>query len=457
MKRNLLFSILLTAISNQVLANGFDQNYEAYVGDLNNDGSPDIYIRQKPKILIISGDINTPLVLSPEIEPFAVLSNSNSTFTVDASPGNVELAQLEKANLTLRLGDFNLDGLVDIQLQGLALDLPGALDQIIYASSANAVTTGTAKAIDSQFQSFFGEVNAWMEDYFYYENTALQNGWYEVIEGATYSAWWNAAYLQAWGFSLNSNGQLLVEETDDPYDSAEAPNGCFWVPCRFQNGQWQLYVTAQELELEIDYSNFNQDAVQYREVMGPAMDQGVIVAGTQEAQVIEDILEGVLGTSVMGDVLTSVGAVLGIESNIPSGSLGEYRLGSLIGGTGYCEAPLPAGVLGFTASGPACAAGVILEPTPISEAVCICYAVYRIYKLGRAIFDVSEAANDDDFSEGDDCDQVYLELTEHRDAVNELFIAGSIDLAKYNELIAAHNDAVRAFEEVCYEAPELYL
>ena len=457
MRRLLLCAMLLSMFAAQAKAQGFDKNYEAYIGDINGDGYSDIYIRQKPKLVIIAGDINIPIVLPPEIDAFAVLGSSPGTFSIDTNPGNPGLSTLQPASFELALGDFNLDGFVDLHLKGLALDIPGSFDQIVYADRTTGSVSTDIKAVDNEFQSFFTEVNAWMQDTFYYENTALQNGWYVVIDYGIVETWWNAAYLGFWGFTLNSNGQTLVEITDDPFDSTDPPNGCTWVQCRFQNGQWQLFVTVRDLEIIFDYSNFNQDAVQYRGIMVPAMDQGEIVAGTTAAQTIETILEGVLGTSVMGDVLTNPGTSLDIEDNVPAGSLDEYRLGALVGSTGYCPAPLEAGDLGLTLSGPACVAGIVLEPTPASEIACICYYTYRIYKFAKAVFDVTDAANDDEFDPGGDCQKLYQELEKQKAMINGAFISGNIGLAKYNEWIARHNLSVADFEAYCYPAPELYL
>lgn len=63
-----------------------------------------------------------------------------------------------------------------------------------------------------------------------------------------------------------------------------------------------------------------------------------------------------------------------------------------------------------------------------------------------------EAANDDN-----DCETWRELLQEQKANANQLFIAGALTLAEYNQIVDTHNQSVELFEELCGSAPELYL
>lgn len=48
-------------------------------------------------------------------------------------------------------------------------------------------------------------------------------------------------------------------------------------------------------------------------------------------------------------------------------------------------------------------------------------------------------------------------LQEQKANANQLFIAGALTLAEYNQIVDTHNQSVELFEELCGSAPELYL
>lgn len=115
-----------------------------------------------------------------------------------------------------------------------------------------------------------------------------------------------------------------------------------------------------------------------------------------------------------------------------------------------CESE-DAASLSMSFSGVACAAGVILEPSPISEITCVCYYIYRAGRILTEVFG-DEAANDDN-----DCDTWRDLLQNQKNSANRLFLAGELTLAEYNQIVDSHNQSVELFEELCGAAPDLYL
>lgn len=312
---SLLVSLLL---SNCAIAEGFDENYEVRVGDHNNDGIQDLYVRQKPQIVILHGEISIPIVLPTPVDDFILENKGNGTFDIIGDLSSSEKAVLEnwpEATIQIFAGDFNLDGFFDLNLRNLSLVIPGAPDQIVFSNTVANTTPISVRAIDSEFQAYFDEVYEWVLDEFYLERKALANEWYSVEVGRTYTAWWYADYLRFWGFTLTSNGQTLVLPDEDPYDPSSPPNGCTWVSCQYDSLQevWTLWVTAEERKLVYDYSHFNQDARNTVSLLDPILLDQEDKAGVSDILQIETILSSVLQATVIfpspGQIVSAPGAI----------------------------------------------------------------------------------------------------------------------------------------------------
>lgn len=68
------------------------ENYDIYIGDLNSDGAADYYFHQKPLVLILHGDIATP-ILVPQTGHFAVYRSADSY----SDPQLISLSEAEIA------------------------------------------------------------------------------------------------------------------------------------------------------------------------------------------------------------------------------------------------------------------------------------------------------------------------------------------------------------------------
>lgn len=150
MKVKFLLVCVLVVISSSALSDGFDENYEVFLGDINGDGLVDLYVRQKPQILILHGDIATPILLPAPVQEFVLQQTSDQEFVLltNLSPSQLqEVRQWPQANIQVTATDLDSDGFADLLLQGVASVIVGAFDQRVYSSNieGGAPTTVVAK------------------------------------------------------------------------------------------------------------------------------------------------------------------------------------------------------------------------------------------------------------------------------------------------------------------------
>ena len=330
--------ILLFGISSASLADGFDNRYEVRYGDFNGDGQmDDLFVRQQPRIILIHGDVSTPILIRGDVEAFVLRHNGNGTFTLVtglSSSQRTTFSGWPQADVVHTLGDLNADGVTDLVIKGIS-ELPGlvgAADQIVFADPDNRKAPPVhLRAIDADFRQFFEDVYGNLRNRDYYFQTAVENGWYNIEEGPTYTAFWAIDYLIFYGFCW-SNCTILASDTtyDDVYDPNATPDLCSQFDCQWNPiaGRWHAYVTAQELELVIEYGNFNQSALGLTDTFDNVIQNGSIECGSADAIQIGAVLEAVLGTDFMGGVLAGCD-VLESEADYDPLALGRIRLGAL--------------------------------------------------------------------------------------------------------------------------------
>lgn len=324
-------ALLFLAAAPCAFADGFDAQYKITQGDFDADGDLDFYVVERPKFVLIDFDIAIPVPRPPRVAPFVLLQGANKTFSVQPTLSGLNLTSAQPSPVKFRAIDVNLDGHPDAVLTKLASAVAGADDQVVFAGATPGVrnTPAGVRAIDASFKSFFTQVQGWFQNPSYFEITAFNNGWYQIIEGDEYLSWWDASYLGFWGFELNGN--RLITEADRPYDGTVTPASCSWgtITCRFYGGQWQLHVIVRERTLNIDYSHFNSNARSFAQQLGSSVDNDDLVAGTTAAGQVGTILTNVLGTQFMRNVLSSSQARLDHEQGFPQEWLGDYRLGAV--------------------------------------------------------------------------------------------------------------------------------
>lgn len=103
-----LFVTIFFALSPFVLAEKIsNQNYDIYVGDLNNDTFPDFYFHGKSFFIILHGDISIPIEIRAP-ENFAFITNGTSYQGQLKSFTNTELT-LKVANSSIKRAQENID------------------------------------------------------------------------------------------------------------------------------------------------------------------------------------------------------------------------------------------------------------------------------------------------------------------------------------------------------------
>lgn len=329
---HVVFLLLLTLVwGSRVWAFGFDAKYEVYSGDLDQDGDQDIYVKERvPVVLIPLDDLSIPIARPPKVQTFALLQGPGGSVSLSSITANLLLGQAQRTSSVEVIPlDVNLDGNLDGIVKGLGNVIPGAIDQVVFATSGAGVRNepNGLKALDAATKSFISQVAGWSRNNSYFELTALQNGWYTRQESQPFAAWWRADYLGFWGFQVG--GQNLVQNNEDPYVRSRVPASCNWgnIPCRFNGLVWEIWVRAVEITITYDYSNFDSRARSLANSLRPAEQNDELVAGSVQAQNVSTILRQVFGRPVLGHVLET-GGRLDYELG-PQESLGKVRLAAV--------------------------------------------------------------------------------------------------------------------------------
>lgn len=290
------------------LSAGFDEFYQARVGDFNSDGLSDIYIA-----------LDLSITDLPGVEGFYLVQNSNQSFSLFTSLTPSQHALGEQAPLIssqVELYAEDLDGntINDLYLRNLSSVISGANDVLVFASDvAGDPPTGYVEA-DEDFVAFFTQSKRWLSQPAFILNTVIANNGVTLTpNGSPVLADWRVDYLYFVGYGTGSDGLTdYANDTSDFYDPLAELFGCndpvayagFNSFCYFTNGVWWVTRTAQLYTIEIDFSDFNQDVIEliypdsslfYESgILRSVLGNGVI-PGSPEGTLLENILRGVLG------------------------------------------------------------------------------------------------------------------------------------------------------------------
>lgn len=163
-------------LSSLSTAQTYGDIYEAYVS---NNGE-DIYVRQKPDILILHGDVATPIALPPEVE-FILDQGIDGEFTVSSPDSGFNINNWSSSAIEVILSDFNVDGVLDFLLKGIESAISGSFDQLLFSSTPGQIPTAITP-IDQGFKSFVTNVYGTVLDDGYMdqfvETTTVYNDYY---------------------------------------------------------------------------------------------------------------------------------------------------------------------------------------------------------------------------------------------------------------------------------------
>ncbi len=176
----------------------------------------------------------------------------------------------------LVLGDYNLDGFVDILLRGLGSAVTGALDHIVYAPGGKVGGhPAKLKTVDAAFKKFLTETSGWIRDSDYFEKNANR---FPAGE-----------YLDATRLRLCRQGATGREYHSESICAA-GDTFVRWVYAPFPNTMTIL-----------SFKHFNDDALEFARQF--ARDRGRVnpnvSLGSHAARNLGSILEGILGVEVL--------------------------------------------------------------------------------------------------------------------------------------------------------------
>ena len=238
--------------------------FEIRTGDINLDGRKDIHIRR------ISGNANNGVISETLLQqrPDSTFKVSPATTSQLATAGS-----WRKANIKAILYDFNLDGFIDLFLQGVGKKITGAKDQMVFSSGAqyNGIAQNVTN-INANFIKTFASVANWIVDKNYFRKNILSR----------------SKIRYAWRYF------------------------CSWGECR--------YVLVPQLitYYYFDPQKISADGVLFARGLSYCMTNSELVAGSNEAKAINSVLQRVLGTRVMNGVLVESGGSLPYEDVHPS-------------------------------------------------------------------------------------------------------------------------------------------
>jgi hypothetical protein len=238
--------------------------FEIRTGDINLDGRKDIHIRR------ISGNANNGVINETLLQ-----QRPDSTFKVSAATSNqlATAGSWPKANIQAILYDFNLDGFIDLFLQGVGGTITGAKDQMVFSSGAqyNGIAQKVTN-INDNFKKTFTSVANWIIDKDYFRKNILSRS--------------KIRYF--WRYF------------------------CSWGECRY------LLAPQRITYYYYDPEKISADGVLFARGLSYCMTNSELVAGSNEAKAINSVLQRVLGTRVMNGVLVDSGGSLPYEDVHPS-------------------------------------------------------------------------------------------------------------------------------------------
>ncbi|MEJ2418805.1 MAG: VCBS repeat-containing protein [Exilibacterium sp.] len=336
MKIQHILFICIAVFSNGLLALGFDERYKAYSGDLDADGDTDLYIRREPEVILLHGDIVTPIVLPGYVEDFVMQSNGDGSFTQLSKSALTSAQQSALENWVesasrLLLGDYNADGVVDVFID-LANEYLNYDDMILYAASSSGQVPQAYKRVDGEFKNFSEQLFNWLVNSNYFDENAVPVYDQQTVVDSLYVPEYcgtasesEMAALPPVTRRVRSSEPDLVEEIAWLLGNCLAAWGLNYnVHYDYVEYQW-----TETVQIGLDYSGFNQDAYILSTVLETVQVLGEIVSGSAGAQDIEVILERVLGSEYMGGVLTLPGTRTADEIDLDSGNLDSYRWSKL--------------------------------------------------------------------------------------------------------------------------------
>jgi hypothetical protein len=320
------------AFARVCFADGFEERPQYLVkqGDLNGDGLVDVYVREKPNIVVIPlDDLTIPIAKPPHVVSFALMQGANHTFTLRTDLGGLNLSAAGASQVILTPMDVDMDANIDAVLTGMSTVVTGALDYVVFASGTSGLRNVPASilAMDANLKSFFEQLNGWIEDPAYFVNTAVANNWLKTVQGPLTWAWYAADYLQYWGYLYN--GIPIIYFYEDTHNPNYPPDSCYYgyFNCYYDGFVWEVLVPVQQTYVTVDWSRFNQNALNAATQLDLPIARDALPVGSTNASGTATIFTSVLGgRPFYGGTLGSSEGRLPYEVDYPVDDLATLRV-----------------------------------------------------------------------------------------------------------------------------------
>jgi hypothetical protein len=302
MKRLSAF-VILTFIASVSSAAGFDDRYTALKGHFNNDGFLDIYLKHNPNIVFVNvGGIVTPIVTAPrDVGEFVLQTNGSASFAVEpATRSEISAKSWQATSISVREGDFNIDGAVDVMVKGVTSEITSGVDQLVFASATSGAIPIHLTEFTGGIVTFFSDLLNLYHDLTYFDDT-MEIGSEILVSGtnipgnyAAHLLACEALYddcvyrdvnLQSWYAGFGQNCDVVVLNFGLDPDLG-------WCVVSVARFFWGV------LEEEIDIKNFGQTTLAVAQFV--RANDGV-ANDDSKVDELADILEVVVGVAIGGE------------------------------------------------------------------------------------------------------------------------------------------------------------
>ncbi|MEL7024145.1 MAG: hypothetical protein AAGL69_10395 [Pseudomonadota bacterium] len=179
--------------------------YEVRTGDIGGDGLTDVYVRRT------SGGTQNDGVL---YETILIQTTDGRLIATSDNPAWFDIARTwPVANVAVEVNDFNVDGHVDVFIDGLDTIIPTVSDQFIY--STGELYNGNARSVvgvADEMTMFFDDIDAWVDDPMHFDQagTPDEQGYNIKIEAVVRTC------ANVYGFLLCADVSTVLFEEDIP-------------------------------------------------------------------------------------------------------------------------------------------------------------------------------------------------------------------------------------------------
>ena len=113
-------SVLLFVASSATAVEFRGTEYDVYIGDINDDGIDDVYLKARGNFVLIHGDISVPLLLDSLFPSYLIQSKATepNIYLDPVVDEGVNVDALTLATNYASLIDANNDGILDLEISG---------------------------------------------------------------------------------------------------------------------------------------------------------------------------------------------------------------------------------------------------------------------------------------------------------------------------------------------------